>query len=299
MSTPNIEGKLSFYERVIRYIYNHFEPFLTDRMVIRIRYRLVFHRGIHLIKPQTFYEKIQWLKLHDRKPVYHQMADKYGMRQYISNTIGEKYLVPLIGHWDNTDEIDINALPDSFVLKCTHDSQSAVICRGNKAELDWTGIMKDLSEALKVDYSRLGREWAYSGIKPRLVAEELLTDETGVDLKDYKVFCFNGKPRFTQVDYDRFVDHKRRFFDNDWNVMEGAKITYHDDLSIEIKKPFCLDEMLELSAKLSQDMAFLRVDWYVTANHLYIGELTFYPGCGFEPTDPYELDVEWGKWLEI
>lgn len=296
--TYNIEGNLTFYEKVLRYLVNHYERYLTDRQLIRCRFRIIFHRPIHLRKPQTFYEKIQWLKLHDRKEVYHQMADKYLMREYVSQHIGDDYLVPLVGHWEKPEDIDFDSLPKEFALKCTHDSQSAVICK-DKSVLDWKKICYDLSQALSVDYSRLGREWAYHDLKPSLIAEERLVDETENDLKDYKVFCFNGEPKFIQVDYDRFVDHKRRFFDLEWNYIEGLKITYPDDLSINIPKPFCLDKMIELSAKLSKDMKFLRVDWYVTKEKLYIGELTFYPGCGFEPIEPYEYDVKWGNWIKL
>lgn len=296
--TYNIEGNLTFYEKVLRYLVNHYERYLTDRQLIRCRFRIIFHRPIHLRKPQTFYEKIQWLKLHDRKEVYHQMADKYLMREYVSQHIGDDYLVPLVGHWTKTEDIDFKSLPEQFALKCTHDSQSAVICT-DKSTLDWKRVCDELSKALLVDYSRLGREWAYHDLKPSLIAEERLVDETENDLKDYKVFCFNGEPKFIQVDYDRFVDHKRRFFDLEWNYIKGLKITYPDDLNVNISRPFCLDKMLELSAQLSENMKFLRVDWYVTKEKLYIGELTFYPGCGFEPIEPYEYDVKWGELLRI
>lgn len=296
--TYNIEGNLTFYEKTLRYLVNHYERFLSDRLLIKCRFRVIFHRPINLHKPQTFYEKIQWLKLHDRKEIYHHMADKYLMREYVVNKIGEGYLVPLIGHWEKASDIDFEALPGQFVLKCTHDSQSAVIC-SDKNTLDWNKVCNEITRALSIDYSRLGREWAYHGLYPSLIAEEKLVDETERDLKDYKVFCFNGKPRFIQVDYDRFVDHKRRFFDLEWNHIEELKITYPDDCSVDISKPFCLEEMLRLSEQLSSDMKFLRVDWYVTKDKLYIGELTFYPGCGFEPIEPYEYDVLWGEWLKI
>lgn len=226
------------------------------------------------------------------------MADKYLMRKVVSNIIGDEYLVPLIGHWNQVEDIDYNSLPKEFALKCTHDSQSAVICV-DKSKLDWEGVCSNLSKALKVDYSRYGREWAYRDLSATLIAEERLVDESGNDLKDYKVFCFNGTPKFIQVDYDRFTDHKRRFFDTEWNKIEGLKITYPDDDSFVINKPFCLDKMLELSSILAQKMIFLRVDWYVTKEKLYIGELTFYPGCGFEPIEPYDYDIMWGTWMKL
>ena len=141
-------------------------------------------------------------------------------------------------------------------------------------------------------------EWAYHGIKPCIVAEELLTDESGDDLKDYKVFCFNGEPKFIQVDYDRFKGHKRRLYTTDWNLME-TKITYPDDADLVMPKPIFLDELLKISKKLSKDIPFLRVDCYITEKQIYFGELTFYPGCGFEPITPDTDDALWGEWLKL
>ena len=158
--------------------------------------------------------------------------------------------------------------------------------------------VRRLGEALKIDYSVLGREWAYHGIKPCIVAEELLTDESGDDLKDYKVFCFNGEPKFIQIDYDRFKGHKRRLYTTDWNLME-TKITYPDDADLIMPKPIFLDELLKISKKLSKDIPFLRVDCYITEKQIYFGELTFYPGCGFEPITPDTDDALWGEWLKL
>lgn len=199
--------------------------------------------------------------------------------------------------WQKAEDIDFDSLPDQFVLKCTHDSQSIVICR-DKAELNKKEAVRHLGDALKIDYSMLGREWAYHGIKPCIVAEELLTDESGDDLKDYKVFCFNGKPKFIQVDYDRFKGHKRRLYTVDWELMQ-TKITYPDDEDLIMPKPFFLDELLEMSRKLSKDIPFLRVDCYITEKQIYFGELTFYPGCGFEPITPDTDDTVWGEWLKL
>lgn len=287
----------SFYERVLNYIVNHFGHRLSDQWLIRIRYRVIFHRPLHLKHPKTFNEKIQWLKLNDRKPLYHTMADKYEARAFVAEKIGGQYLIPLLGHWDTAQEIDFSKLPEQFVLKCTHDSQSIVICH-DKETLNEAEACEQLQKARSTDYSVLGREWAYKGIKPTIVAEELLVDESGNDLKDYKVFCFNGVPRFIQVDYDRFNDHKRRLYTTEWDIMP-VKITYWDDPEYELKKPELLDELLEISKKLSADVPFLRVDCYITDKQIYFGELTFYPGCGFEPITPYSYDELWGDWLSL
>ena len=288
---------MNLYERSLNYLFNHFGKAMPDSVLLRVRYRTVFHEPLHSKNPKTFNEKIQWLKLYDRNPEYHAMADKYAVRAYIGRVLGEKYLIPLLGVWQKAEDIDFKSLPDQFVLKCTHDSQSIVICH-DKAKLDNEEAVRRLGEALKIDYSVLGREWAYHGIKPCIVAEELLTDESGDDLKDYKVFCFNGEPKFIQVDYDRFKGHKRRLYTTDWNLME-TKITYPDDADLIMPKPIFLDELLKISKKLSKDIPFLRVDCYITENQIYFGELTFYPGCGFEPITPDTDDVLWGEWLKL
>ena len=288
---------MNLYERSLNYLFNHFGKAMSDSVLLRVRYRTVFNKPLHLKDTRTFNEKIQWLKLYDRNPEYHEMADKYAVRNYISRVLGEIYLIPLLGVWQKAEDIDFNSLPDQFVLKCTHDSQSIVICH-EKAILDKEEAVRRLGEALKLDYSVLGREWAYHGIKPCIVAEELLTDESGDDLKDYKVFCFNGEPKFIQVDYDRFKGHKRRLYTTDWNLME-TKITYPDDADLVMPKPIFLDELLKISKKLSKDIPFLRVDCYITEKQIYFGELTFYPGCGFEPITPDTDDALWGEWLKL
>lgn len=288
---------MNFYERMLNYIFNHFGKLMPDKLLIKIRYRVIFHRNLDLKHPKTFNEKIQWLKLYDRKVIYHEMADKYKARLFVENRVGAEYLIPLLGRWDGVDEIDFEALPSKFVLKCTHDSQSIIICH-DKKKLNKGETKERLNKALYTDYAKLGREWAYKGIKPSIIAEALLVDESGNDLKDYKVFCFNGKPQFIQVDYDRFTYHKRRLYTIQWQRME-AKITYYDDLERKIARPVCLDKMLELSEKLAEETYFLRVDWYVVKEQIYFGEMTFYPGCGFEPITPDSFDAEWGKMLDL
>lgn len=288
---------IKLYEKGLNYLFNHWGHLMPDALLLRIRYRVVFHKRLHLHDPKTFNEKIQWLKLYDRKPEYHQMADKYEVREYIADKIGKQYLVPILGVWNQVEDIDLKHLPDQFVLKCTHDSQSIVICH-NKKLLNWKEAKQQLKKSLDNDYSDLGREWAYKGIKPRIVAEKLLVDESGDDLKDYKVFCFNGEPAFIQVDYDRFRVHKRRMYTLDWKIMD-TKITYPDDPEVIITKPECLEELLNISRALASNIPFLRVDCYITEKQIYFGELTFYPGCGFEPITPYSDDEEWGKWMYL
>lgn len=297
LSTTIKDNINTFYEKVLNYAFNHWGKYMTDSMLLKVRYRIIFHYPLNLKKVSTFNEKLQWLKLHDRKEIYHTMADKYEARGFVKEKIGEDYLVPLLGVWDKPEDVTLEGLPKEFVLKCTHDSQSIVVCK-DKEKLDFRKAIEMLGQGLKVNYYALGREWAYKGIQPKIVAEKLLVDESGDDLKDYKVFCFHGEPKFIQIDYDRFKGHKRRFYSTHWQKLD-FKITYEDDKNLVIPKPQCLQEMLEVSRTLAKDVPFLRVDWYIVENKLYFGEMTFYPGCGFEPIEPYSKDEEWGTWISI
>lgn len=285
----------AFYEKILNYLFNHYGNCMPDALLLKVRYRIIFHYPLRLNRVATFNEKLQWLKLHDRKEIYHVMADKYEARTFVEQKIGKQYLVPFLGVWENVHDIEFTMLPQEFVLKCTHDSQSIIICR-DKKKLDIEHACKTLEQGLKTDYYSLGREWAYHGIRPRIIGEKLLTDESGDDLKDYKVFCFQGEPKFIQIDYDRFKGHKRRFYSLDWEKLD-FKITYEDDEHIVMPKPECMQELLDVSRKLAEGTPFLRTDWYIVENKIYFGEMTFYPGCGFEPIEPYSKDVEWGRWL--
>ena len=287
---------MGLYVKVLNHLVNYYNGLFSDATFIKMRYRVIYEQRLDLKHPKSFNEKIQWLKLHDRKPLYKELADKYNVRKYIADKVGEEYLVPLVGHWEDVNSVNVNELPEKFVIKCTHDSQSVRICN-DKSKFDFEEMRDSFAKALMIDYSVFGREWAYQGIKPSVVAEELLVDESGTELKDYKFFCFNGVPKIIQVDYNRFSGHKRRLFDTDWNEMD-VKITYPDDKNIVLKRPDKLDEMISICKKLSEGIPFIRVDLYAT-DKVYVGELTFYPGGGFEPITPYSVDLEWGEWLKL
>lgn len=235
---------------------------------------------LDLKNPRTFNEKLQWLKLHDRKPEYTKMVDKYEVRKYIKKKIGEQYLIPLVGGpWDTFDDIDFSKLPDQFVLKCTHDSGSVAICKDKKA-FDIEVVRKKFNRALKGNFFYGGREWPYKNVKPRIIAEKYMADESGTELKDYKIFNFNGIPKIIQVDYNRFVRHKRNLYSTDWKYMDVA-IKYETDPNIEICKPAKLDEMLGMAQSLSQNIPHIRTDFYSIGDKIYFGELTFYHESGF------------------
>lgn len=270
---------------------------IPDELYLRIAYRLVTGKTLHLNPPVTFNEKLQWLKLHNRQPLFTQMVDKYGVREFIKERIGEEYLIPVYGVWDKPEDVDFSALPDRFVLKCTHDCGGVIICR-DKSTFNKEEAIASLKECMKKNFYYQGREWPYKNVIPRVYAEAYLEDNGETQLTDYKVFNFNGNPRIIQVDFDRYTDHKRKFFDTEWKEMN---ITFHRPYQSNkvIKKPACMDEMLELSRKLSAGFPHLRTDFYIVNDKLYVGEMTFFHGTGFGKWTPESFDAEMGSWLDL
>ena len=253
---------------------------------------------LNLDNPKTFNEKLQWLKLHDRNPLYTKMVDKYEAKKYVADIIGEEYIIPTLGVWDNFDEIDFDKLPNQFVLKCTHDSGSIAICK-DKATFDKKAARKKLERGLRYNYYYAGGfEWPYKNVKPRIIAEKFMVDESRTELKDYKVFNFNGEPKIIQVDYDRFVEHKRDLYGADWHKLEYA-LAYAMNPGHEVNRPQKLEEMLDLARKLAKGHAFLRTDFYSINDKLYFGEMTFYPEAGFGKWSPNEIDDKLGNCVNI
>ena len=280
---------------VIEFFYRSL-GFLSDEKYLRLLFRLRMGRKLDLDNPKTFCEKLQWLKIHGREEIYTTMADKYLAKQFIAEKIGEKYIVPLLGVWDRFDDIDFDALPDKFVLKCNHDSGSAIICR-DKTKLDKESARKILEKSLKTDYFILKREWPYKNIKRKIIAEEDLEDEPGVNLLDYKFFCLNGIPRVMYVIEGASDNPTEAFFDMDQNYLDLEM----EDPRPEIppRLPDCFDEMKRLAAKLSEGVPFLRVDFFCVRGRLYVGELTFFHESGFGEIKPKEWDEKLGSMLDL
>ena len=265
---------------------------LPDEAYIRKRYRSMFHKKLDLCNPQTFNEKLQWLKLYDRNPLYTTLVDKYAVREYLAEKIGGEYLIPLVGGpWKSFEEIDFDRLPEQFVLKCTHDSGGVVICR-DKGQFDYEGAKKKLERCLGRNYYTRSREWPYKNVPPRIIAEKYMVDESGEELKDYKFFMFSGKAALIQVDYGRFSQHKRNLYLPDWKYLD-ASIKYPNDPEYVIPKPKKLDLMIHLAEVLSEGLPHVRVDFYSINTEVFVGELTFYHESGFAKFTPDEL----GKWL--
>jgi hypothetical protein len=281
-----------------RFLNSDISCILTDKSFLKLQFRLFFGRKLDLKNPQTFNEKLQWIKLYDRKDEYTQMSDKYEVRKYISQTIGEEYLIPLLGVWDTFSDIDFNTLPNQFVLKCTHDSGSVFICHDKKT-LDVKDLQEKIEKRFKYKYFYHGREWCYKNVRPRIIAEKYMVDESGTGLKDYKIFCFNGNPKIIEVDIDRFTNHKRNFYSPEWEYQPVQNGKPPTNPSLIIKKPLGLDEMLNIATILSKDIPHIRVDLYVIGQKIYFGELTFYDGNGFNEYNPPEWDFILGSWLQL
>ena len=272
--------------------------YLPDSLVIRCRFRESFERPLNLKNPQTFNEKLQWIKLYDRNPKYCQLVDKYEVKRIVGSLIGEKHIIPTYGVWDHADDIDFQSLPDSFVLKTTHDSHGIFICK-RKEELNVAEAKDFLTAHLKNNYYLGGREWPYKYVQPRIIAEEYLSEsENG--LTDYKIHCFNGEPRFILVCTDRFSDEgmKEVFYDLNWNKMEVARPGINID-GIDIPRPQRLDEMISYAGKLAAGIPFVRVDFYQYEGNTYFGEMTFFPAGGYKRFVPDKYDKIFGDLISL
>ena len=276
-----------------------FINWINDETYLRIAYRIAMGKKLDLKNPQSYNEKLQWLKLYDRKPVYTMMVDKQAVKEYVANLIGEEYIIPTLGVWDNADEIDFSKLPDQFVLKCTHDSGGLVICT-DKSKLNIAQAKSKLNGCLKHNFFWGQREWPYKDVKPRIIAEKYMVDESGTELKDYKFFCFDGEPKAMFIATDRSnpkEETKFDFFDMDFNHLPFTN--GHPNSTKEIKKPDGFDEMKELATKLSKGMPHVRVDLYNINGKLYFGELTFSHWSGLVPFVPEEWDYKFGSWIKL
>lgn len=247
--------------------------------------------------PKSFNEKIQWLKLYNRKTQYTNMVDKYEAKKYVSERLDQDCIIPTLGIWNTPEDINFENLPQKFVLKCTHDSGSVFICKDKKT-FDVERVKKQLQEALNRNYYEKYREWPYRDVKPRIIAEQLLEDESSDDVMDYKIHCFNGVPKLIQVDYDRFTNHKRNIYDAEWTYLD-VEILYKTDKGHIIERPRKLEEMLMMASKLSEDMPYIRIDFYYINERIFFGEMTFHHGAGYEPIRPESFGREMGDWIDL
>lgn len=274
--------------------YNH----MSDEEYLSRKYQLYFGQKLDLQNPQTFNEKLQWLKLYNRKPEYTVMVDKYKVREYIAQELGEEYLIPLLGVWDNPDEIDFDVLPNQFVLKCNHNSGLGMCICKDKSELDISKVKVELRKGLKQDYYLTGREWPYKDVPRKIIAEKYMEDVSG-DLKDYKFYCFNGEMKFVMINSDRNTSRPTRadYFDRDFNWLDFTWGYSHAE--VHPKKPEQFEKMVAIVEKLAKGLPHIRVDLYDCNGKIYFGELTFFDGSGFDKIEPLEWDYKIGKLLKL
>lgn len=298
---------LGLTNRCIKYGLTNWIP---DELFLKYRYRQCIGKKLDLKNPTTYNEKLQWLKLYDRKQEYSIYVDKYEVRDFIKTKIGDEYLIPLISVYDSVDEIEWDELPNKFVLKCTHGSGCNIICK-DKSLLDINNVKKQLKIWMHTNYFFSGREWPYKNVKPRIICEKYMVDDKEeilngskiTSLTDYKFYCFNGKPEYCQVIRDRSTVETKDFYDINWNLMDFTGLhapnkPFPHSKQLH-KKPAKYDHMVNIAKKLSQKCPFVRVDLYYIQGKVYFGELTFYPFSGFGVFDPPEWNIKIGNLIKL
>ena len=273
---------------------------LNDKKYLEILYKKAMGEELNLIEPIKFNEKLQWLKLYDRNPKYINLVDKYIVKEHISNVLGKEYVIPTLGIWNRFKDIEFDKLPNKFVLKCTHDSGSAVICK-DKEKFDYKAAKKKIQKALKTNYYYLSREWPYKNIKPRIIAEEYMGENEQEGLKDYKFYCFNGKCNYVMLCTGREKgDTKFYYYDRNWNFRKEMSNDGKQVIGeLNCKEPKNIKEMFRIVEKLSKGIKFVRIDLYNIKDKIYFGEFTFYPGGGFDKTRTLECETILNKEFKI
>lgn len=269
---------------------------ISDRQYLKIKYRASMGKKLNLKNPTTYTEKLQWLKLHNRNPEHTKLVDKYEAKACVAEKIGEEYIIPTLGVWDNVEDIDFDALPNQFVLKCTHDSGGLVICR-DKSKLDIAEVKRKLSRSLKRDFYYVGREWPYKNVKPRILAETYMEDTETAELRDYKFYCFDGVPKVVTVVTERKTGIRLDHFDMNFENLGFRRAGPNSGK--KVKKPETFENMRKLAETLSKGLPHARIDLYEVNGKNYFGEITFYPGNGMVPFEPEEWDYTFGSWIKL
>lgn len=270
---------------------------MRDEEYLKRKFRACTGGELNLENPQTFNEKLQWLKLNNRKPEYTLMVDKYRVRDYIADTIGEEYLIPLLGVWKDPEEIDFDALPEQFVLKCNHNSGLGMCICKDKSKLDIAKVKRELKKGLAQDYYLTGREWPYKDVIRRIVAEQYIEDAADDALTDYKFFCFNGDAKIMYISKDNGRNPRTDFFDMDFKHLP---IRVKDPQAEKTPtKPEHFDKMKHIAETLSKNIPHLRVDFYCVNGKIYVGELTFFHMSGLTIITPEEWNLRLGSWIKL
>lgn len=285
--------KTGFWRRIVMFS----EPFLSDEKYIEFAFKHKIGYQLNLNAPRSYNEKLQWLKLNDIHPEYSKLVDKVEVKKHVSDKIGDKYIIKTIGVWDRIEKIDWDNLPNQFVIKATNDSGGVVVCK-DKSKLNIPEAIRKLSGTGKTNYAKYNKEYPYMDIPLRFIAEEYLEDESGYELKDYKIFCSYGKPKFLFVATGR-QQHDTRFDFYDLEFNHLPVLNGHPNADVWPTKPENFEEMLEVASKLSEDFPQIRVDLYNCNGKIYFGELTFFHWSGFTPFEPREWDFKFGEMIQL
>ena len=271
----------------------------NDRDYVKLLYRLTFGKKLNLDNPKTFNEKMQWLKIYDRKSQYSMMVDKYEAKKYVASIIGEKYIIPTYGIYNSFDEINFDSLPDEFVIKCTHDSGGLIIVR-NKNQFDKNKARKKINKCLKRNFYWIEREWPYKNVKPRIIIEKYMEDKNSNDMRDYKFFCFNGEPKLMYLSegLENHSTARISFYDMNFNVTDCKRRDY-ELLDYTPSIPNTFEKMKKFATILSKDIPHLRVDFYEINGKLYFGELTFFTCGGYVPFEDEKWDKQLGDYIKL
>lgn len=282
-----------YWEKISRGFYDE----MDDEEFLKMAYKKKLGKNLDLNNPITFNEKLQWLKLYDRKPEYTTMVDKYAVRRFIADKIGEEYLIPLLGIWEKPEDIDFDALPNQFVLKCNHNSGLGMCICKDKTKLNTEKVKNDLRKGLQQDYYLTGREWPYKNVPRKIICEKFMQNANDRDLTDYKFFCFNGEPKIMYIACDHAKHPQPDFFDMNF---DRINIRMEDPNSEEIHvKSKYFEEMKRIATELASNTYFLRVDFYVINDRLYFGELTFFHMSSFAPIKPEKWSYILGDWIKL
>lgn len=279
---------------------NMIKRLLPDKLYLKLRFKRNMGYNLDLKNPSTFNEKLQWLKLYDRNPLYSQLVDKYEVKEYVKRIIGDEFIIPTIGVWNNFNEIPFNDLPEKFVLKCTHDSGGIVICKDIHT-FDIEKAKEKINNSMNNNFFWESREWPYKYIKPRIIAERYIEDDNDKELRDYKFYCFNGIPYYMLLATGRMSQNEELcfdYYDMDFNHLNLTN-HWHPNSKKELKKPDKFESMINISKVLSDPFPQVRVDLYEANGQVYFGELTFFDMGGFLKIHPDDWDKEWGSHITL
>ncbi len=286
--------------KIIKNIFDKgYFDWLCDKAYLKLKYKFLMGKRLNLDNPLTLNEKINWLKLYNRNPLYTTLVDKVAVKEYVSKKYGAKYIIPTIGVYDNANEIDIRILPNQFVLKTNHDSGTYLICE-NKHTFDWQTAKQILNRALKKDFYKVHRAWPYKDVKRKILCEEMLPIVDGNLPIDYKFFCFDGVADCVMLCLGRdTADAKFYFFNKDWELLRYNVAGLQAAHNFTLPKPEKIGKMFELATKLSKGMQFVRIDLYYENNNIYFGEYTFFPDDGFDYNILIKSDYKLGQKIKL